>query len=296
MKDTSNPTYSITDRLYFGEFAIYKHTITAHFEHPLLKKNVCHKFHLGTLERHKDPAQFKKRVKDFGWMIDKTDRTEELQLFNVPLKDRQNYFFFEIYDGKKKLPLYYASMYTRDCYPDLDHKMSREEVQDIPRVKYIHDCERELSFCIYEEAMHPSCMMDLFSFFHEYGFYFFEALNVDSPEYEDEPEDPKWLDKYRRSFKKMKEPAMRNYALAVLDSVYQRANDRKEVIQCQLCDRYIDYVRNKRFCSPISEKRDCAKKARNKRFYKKNREAILPKARKSTREQRETYKKYGVKK
>jgi len=294
MEQELGPTYSLTDRLYFDEFAIYKRTISANFRHPLLKKDVCHKFHIGTLEQHKNPEEFKKRVKDFGFNIDKGDKTEELKLLKVIPKDRENYFFFEILDGDKKLPLYYAAMYGRDCFGDPYFEPPKPG--DLHWTDYIKSCHEEISGYIYDQAIHPSCMYDLFQFFHDFGFYIYEWLDKENPEYIYEPLDSRWLDECRRKFGKIKEPTMRNYALAVVQSVFQKAYQDHAIMQCQYCNRYIDYVKNKRFCSLNSEKRDCGKKARNKRHYQRNKERIIPKAISVNKELRAFYKEKGIKK
>ena len=288
------PVYSISDRLYFGQFAIYRRTISANFEHPLLKRTVCHKFHIATLEQYKSPKEFEKRVKDFGFQIDKTDRAQELKLFNVPSRDRQNYFFFEIIDGKKNLPLYYAAMYTRGCFEDQVTQTSILKV--LNWMDYINACNNEISGYIFEQSFHPSCIYDLFQFFHDFGFDIYEWLDKESPNYIDEPLDSHWLNKCHREFQKIKEPSLRNYTLGVLQSVFQLAYKNQEVTQCQFCGRYIDYVKNKRFCSLASEKRDCGKRARNKRHYAKHRDKILPKAIRTNKELRAFYKEKGVKK
>ena len=297
MKKTNqelHPTFSMTDRLYFEKFAIYKRTVSAKFEHPLLKKSVCHKFHIGTLEQYQNPEEFKKRLNDFGHNIDKTDRTEELNSFKVLLKDRQNYFLFEIWDGKKTLPPYYAAMYIRDCF--FDPYFEPSKVNNLNWFDYIKSCNEEISGYIYEENLHPSCMFDLFKFFHDFGFAIYEWLNKEHAEYIDEPLDSKSLDEYRRKLERLKEPAMRNYALAVLQSVFQSAYKNREMGQCQFCGRFIDYVKNKRFCSLNAEKRDCGKKARNKRHYQKNKEKIIPKAIRTNHELRAFYKEKNIKK
>lgn len=289
-----HPVYSLSDRLYFGQFAIYRRIISANFEHPLLKRTVCHKFHIATLEQYKSPKEFEKRLKDFSFHIDRTDRTQELKLLNVSIRDRQNYFFFEVLDGKRTLPLHYTAIYTRDCFDDIVDKSSISKT--LSWIDYIKACNDEISGHIYEQTIHPSCIYDLFQFFHDFGFTIYEWLDKENQNYIDEPLDPLWLNKCHREFKKFKEPSLRNYALAVLQSVFQLAYKNKEATQCQFCGHYIDYVKNKRFCSLASEKRDCGKKARNKRHYERNKEKIIPKAICTNKELRAFYKEKGIKK
>jgi hypothetical protein len=54
--------------------------------------------------------------------------------------------------------------------------------------------------------------------------------------------------------------------------------------------------KTKKYCSLKYEGKNCAKQARNKKHYEKHKKEIKPKARKSMRELRACYKKYGVKK
>jgi len=73
----------------------------------------------------------------------------------------------------------------------------------------------------------------------------------------------------------------------------------KIIGECQFCGDFfpIDNKRKtKRYCSLKFEGKDCARAARNKRYYERHKEEIKPKSRKLMKEQRECYKKYGVKK
>lgn len=70
----------------------------------------------------------------------------------------------------------------------------------------------------------------------------------------------------------------------------------KILSQCQFCGNFFIYKKNKKYCSLKSEGKSCGEKARSKRFYKKHRNNILPKARKVTNELRKWYKEKGINK
>ena len=82
---------------------------------------------------------------------------------------------------------------------------------------------------------------------------------------------------------------------------YELINDlknQKMIKQCQFCDcgDFFKYKENKKYCSQKYEGKDCARTVSNKRYYERHKEEIKPKARKLMKEQRECYKKYGIKK
>ena len=262
----------VSNKLYFGSFAVQKTILSATFKHPLLKKDVCHKFHIGELQYHATLKEFKERLKCYKnnqkW-VNKTDLTKELNLFIKEPKNRATYFYFEMYAGLKRLPLYYATIYTRDCFSKLQG-FSQENTPEIPLwTQFIQECEKQINDAILMGTLHPSCYYNLLTFFHKFGFEIYEWLDTDNPEHIDEPFPTKWLESYQKKFKLIKDVALRNYAMAVLNSVIEQSIKNKDFIQCAYCGRLIDYRIKKRYCSPISEKRDCAKKARNKRYYEK---------------------------
>ena len=82
------------------------------------------------------------------------------------------------------------------------------------------------------------------------------------------------------------------------DDLIDDLTTQKQIGKCQLCGDFFEHlrVREKKFCSLKSEGKNCGKSARNKRYYEKHKDEILPKARKSTKELRAFYKKMGVKK
>lgn len=288
----------ISNKLYFGSFAVRKRIISATFKHPILKKDVCHKFHIGELEYHPSQKEFTKHLESFKNStylpkICKTDLTNELNTFvQKPSKDFI-YFFFEVYDGAKMLPLHYAIFYTRDCFDDPVPPNAKESPL---WAQYIHECENELSEFVYSEKIHPSYFYDLYKFFHDFGFEVFEWLNIDSPEYIDEPFLIESIESYQRRFNKFRDVALRNYTLAVLKSVINQSLKNNDFIICDYCGRFIDYHKGKKYCSLLSENRDCAKKARNKRYYEQTGHKNLDKYRRKTKELRTFYKDHSVKK
>ncbi|GEM_PF-4981331 len=268
---TTKYDWTISNRLYFGSYAVRKKIISASFKHPLLKKEVLHRFHVGELEKRPVPQDFKKDLRGFKngsvLTINKSDLNHELNLFVSNPQKQPIYFFFEVCDGPKTLPLYYAPFYTRDCFPEEDPAVSKD-YETVPKwLEYLRACHEVLSSYVYEETLHPSYYYDLFSFFHDFGFSLYEWLDRENPEYIDEPIDPKNLDRCKRQFERTKDPAMRSYALVVLDSIFKQMYSTKSLMKCDFCERFISYQKGKRYCSLKTEKRDCAKKARNKRYY-----------------------------
>lgn len=90
-----------------------------------------------------------------------------------------------------------------------------------------------------------------------------------------------------------------NFVYKFLDELIEDLTEQKLISQCQFCGNFfpIDNKKmTKKYCSLKFEGRDCAKQARNKKHYEKNKEEIKPKARKSMRELRACYEEYGIKK
>lgn len=87
-----------------------------------------------------------------------------------------------------------------------------------------------------------------------------------------------------------------NFCYKFLDELIEDLITQKQISQCQFCGDYFRYLKGKKYCSLQSERKNCGKKARNKRFYEKHKKEILPKAQKTTTELREFYKKMGIKK
>ena len=71
---------------------------------------------------------------------------------------------------------------------------------------------------------------------------------------------------------------------------------KKKLLVCPECGDIIQYKHGKKYCSIKTEGKDCGKKARNKKYYKKHSKEIRPKARKTTKELREFYTEKGIKK
>lgn len=70
----------------------------------------------------------------------------------------------------------------------------------------------------------------------------------------------------------------------------------KLLIKCEFCSDYIKYRKGKKYCSLFVEKKDCGKKARNKRYYEKTGKKNLDLYREKTRDLRKFYKERGIKK
>ena len=78
----------------------------------------------------------------------------------------------------------------------------------------------------------------------------------------------------------------------ILDDLYQK----KIISRCGLCGNAFVYNEHKKYCSLVSEGKDCGKKARNLAFYQKHKETIRPKAKQAVSEFRKFCKEKGAKK
>jgi len=87
-----------------------------------------------------------------------------------------------------------------------------------------------------------------------------------------------------------------DFLQSILNSLTEDLLQNKVILQCEFCGDFFRHIREKKYCSFKSEGKNCGKSARNKRYYEKHKDEILPKARKSTKELRAFYKKKGVKK
>jgi len=70
----------------------------------------------------------------------------------------------------------------------------------------------------------------------------------------------------------------------------------KELSRCSHCGIYFPYQKDKKYCSPFKDGRNCGKQARNRRFYEEHKVEIRRKAKKAMTELRKFYKQKGVKK
>lgn len=87
-----------------------------------------------------------------------------------------------------------------------------------------------------------------------------------------------------------------NFLLSLFNSVVEALEQKRIISQCKLCGDYFIYVREKRHCSLKSERKDCAKKAANRRYYAKYAERIRDKQRKHMKGIRDRHKERGLKK
>jgi len=87
-----------------------------------------------------------------------------------------------------------------------------------------------------------------------------------------------------------------DFLQSVFSSLIEDLLKNELISQCQHCGDFFKHIREKKYCSFKSEGKNCGKSARNKRYYEKHKDEILPKARKSTKELKAFYKKMGVKK
>ncbi len=87
-----------------------------------------------------------------------------------------------------------------------------------------------------------------------------------------------------------------NFLRSIFDSVVEALEEKRIISQCQLCGDYFLYIREKKYCSLKSQRKNCAKKAAWKRYYAKHGDRIREKSKKEMRETRALYKKHGIKK
>jgi len=86
--------------------------------------------------------------------------------------------------------------------------------------------------------------------------------------------------------------AVTTFAFTFFMSFLERLREDKVLSSCDYCGHFFRYRKNKKFCSLLTEKRDCGKKARNKRDYTKHREKRLIYSREQMRLYRELTKRY----
>lgn len=70
----------------------------------------------------------------------------------------------------------------------------------------------------------------------------------------------------------------------------------KLFIKCLHCGLLAEYLKNKKYCSILTDGRSCAKRAHNKSYYATTGQKRLPKYRQTTKDLRAFYKEKGVKK
>ena len=90
--------------------------------------------------------------------------------------------------------------------------------------------------------------------------------------------------------------AFEGYLGKILKSYFWELRTNRLVSECQRCGNVFKFSKTKKYCSIAQNGQDCAKIARNRRFYYKHRDEILPKAQINTKELRAFYKERGIKK
>jgi hypothetical protein len=87
-----------------------------------------------------------------------------------------------------------------------------------------------------------------------------------------------------------------DFCFRFFDDLLDELKEKQKITQCSFCGNIFPFHKSRKYCAYKTEGKDCGKPARNKRFYIKHRDEILPKARKTTRGLRAFYKKKGIKK
>jgi len=87
-----------------------------------------------------------------------------------------------------------------------------------------------------------------------------------------------------------------DFCFRFFDDLLNELKEKQKITQCSFCGNIFPFHKSRKYCALQTEGKDCGKPARNKRFYIKHREEILPKARKTTRGLRALYRQKGIKK
>ena len=87
-----------------------------------------------------------------------------------------------------------------------------------------------------------------------------------------------------------------DFCYKFFDDLLDELKDKQKITQCSFCGNIFPFHKSRKYCAIQTEGKDCGKPARNKRFYIKHRDEILPKARKTTRGLRALYRQKGIKK
>lgn len=87
-----------------------------------------------------------------------------------------------------------------------------------------------------------------------------------------------------------------DFCYKFFDDLMDELINMQKIGKCEFCGNVFKYVKGKKYCSLLSEGKDCGKKARNKRFYTKHKDTILPKAKIDTQKYRKLLKEKNVKK
>jgi len=87
-----------------------------------------------------------------------------------------------------------------------------------------------------------------------------------------------------------------DFCYGFFDDLLDELKEKQKITQCSFCGNIFSFHKSRKYCALQTEGKDCGKPARNKRFYIKHRDEILPKARKTTRGLRALYRQKGIKK
>jgi hypothetical protein len=101
-------------------------------------------------------------------------------------------------------------------------------------------------------------------------------------------------------FKKYNYSTMNNalelFLIKMFESFADALVNNRILTKCAFCGEYFQFKKGKKYCSPLNEKKDCAKSSANKRYYSVKGKERLPKYRQTNKELRDFYKEMGIKK
>ena len=92
------------------------------------------------------------------------------------------------------------------------------------------------------------------------------------------------------------ESALEGFLESFYTSFAEELHKRGLLTRCGHCGTFIPFIRGKKYCSLLTEGRDCGKKARNKKYYSTRGKSRLSVYRRKTKALRKYYKEKGIKK
>lgn len=107
-----------------------------------------------------------------------------------------------------------------------------------------------------------------------------------------------YIEKLNKFYSTIKDRSLPFYDFCYkfFDDLLDELKDKQKITQCSFCGNIFPFHKSRKYCTLQTEGKDCGKPARNRRFYIRHREEILPKARKTTRGLRALYRQKGIKK
>lgn len=271
----------ISDKLYFdGSWFLEKEIISTWCFHPLFKKLVNLKIHIGELypEKYeivdkeykdgsfvetKDVISLEERLKSkqeyFQDEITDIDFEEELKTYLPnPSEDKRFYVYIECFRKSIKLPDYYSlTLFNNDLEFEncsinransyiLNYFVPEGKFENIALEKFIEDCFIAQGLAILQR------LNKLYQ-----AYYLKNELNISQ------------IRNCQNEVNVCKENIsyIYQYSLNAVDSIINELCSNKIAMVCQRCNQVMTYAKSKKYCSLNKDGQDCGKKARNARCY-----------------------------